>query len=406
MLVSTTKDVFSYQDLAVCSINNAHYSSPPAFCKQRPAEAAVIVLRRAVNGNRIPVIDRPTFTSLQTSVSGKIVLEEHINTAVFNVSYTTPYFPLTDEIPYTAKSYQGTTGSRLDGSASSIAARIEEMDKANISISILSLTGPGIQGIFNTTYAIYAASAVNNETAAIYKTGIHSSRFEFFCQVPLQDAEAAAAEAERCVKDLGGVGIWSNGYTNNNSANAPIYLDHPMYEVFWAKVQELNVPLYLHPREPIPQQQTSFVGYEFLAGSVLGFSTETMTHALRIMLSGVFDRYPDIKIILGHCGEGLPFYLTRMKQRMRHMTPGSWAMKSDLLTYWEKNFWVTTSGVMSLTTLNAAIGSIGANRVLFSVDYPFEDDVEQAGWFDGLELPGNTKDMIGFENAKTLFGFT
>ncbi|KAI9650466.1 hypothetical protein NHQ30_000482 [Ciborinia camelliae] len=340
------------------------------------------------------------------STPGKIALEEHVTTSIFNVSYTTPYFPLTDEIPYTAESYQGTTGPRLDGSASSIATRIQEMDNANISISILSLTGPGIQGIFNTTYAIYAASAVNNETAATYKTGNYSSRFEFFCQVPLQNAVAAAAEAERCVKDLGGVGIWVNGYTNNNSANAPIYLDHPMYEVFWEKVQDLNVPIYLHPREPIPEQQTSYVGYEFLAGSVLGFSIETMTHALRITLSGVFDRYPDIKFILGHCGEGLPFYIARMKQRMRHMASGSWEMKSDLLTYWEKNFWVTTSGVMSSATINAAISSIGEKKIMFSVDYPFEDDVEQAGWFDGLELPKNTKDMIAFGNAKTLFGFT
>lgn len=94
--------------------------------------------------------------------------------------------------------------------------------------------------------------------------------------------------------------------------------------------KNISVPLYLHPREPIPQQQTLYIGYEFLAVSVLGFSTETMSHALRFTLSGVFNRYPDIKFILGHCGEGLPFYIARIKQRMRHMSAGSWAMKYDL----------------------------------------------------------------------------
>lgn len=187
-----------------------------------------------------------------------------------------------------------------------------------------------------------------DQTASIYKTGNHSSRFEFWCQVPFHDGSAAAAEAERCIKDLGGVGIWSNGYTNNNSANAPIYLDNPMYDVFWAKLQELGVPLYIHPREQIPQAQLSYEGYEFLAGSVMGFSIETMTHALRIMLAGTFDRYPDVKVVLGHCGEGLPFYLDRMRQRMRHMHAGQWEMQYDLQHYWLKNFWY---GILSILEL-------------------------------------------------------
>lgn len=92
-----------------------------------------------------------------------------------------------------------------------------------------------------------------------------------------------------------------------------------MYGIFWGKLQELNVPLYIQPQEPIPQAQLSYEGFEFLAGSTLGFSIETMTHVLRIMLAVTFDRYPQAKVVIGHCGEGLPLFMERMKQRMRYV---------------------------------------------------------------------------------------
>jgi 2,3-dihydroxybenzoate decarboxylase len=119
------------------------------------------------------------------------------------------------------------------------------------------------------------------------------------------------------------------------------------------------------------------------------------------MVSGLFDTYPTLKIILGHCGEGLPFVLRRIDQRMRHFVP-YWPAKKTMGEYWEENFWVTTSGVQDDGTLMDTLRSVGEDRVMFSADYPYEDDLEMAAWFDRVELNGRTKRKIGFENARAL----
>jgi gamma-resorcylate decarboxylase len=275
------------------------------------------------------------------------------------------------------------------------------MDAANISISVLMFGAPGIQGVFNATYATMAATYVNNEVARIYKNGNYSGRFEFWCSNALQDPVSAAAELERCVKQLGGVGSFVGGYTNNLTANDVVYLDDPSMIPFLEKVVELDVPIYLHPREPPPNQQRVYLGYEFLAGSPWGFSSETSAHVLRLMVAGVFDRYPTLKIILGHCGEGIPFFLPRIDQRMRHFIP-YYPAKKTLGEYWEANFWVTTSGVQDSGTLYDTLRGTGEDKVMFSVDYPFEDNVEIGGWFDRLELSTGTKKKLGYQNARKL----
>src|ERR1700723_1218812 len=137
---------------------------------------------------------------------------------------------------------------------------------------------------------------------------------------PLQDPAAAARELERAVKDLGFVGANINGYTNIGDENTARYLDEAPVWDFWGHVQELNVPVYLHPKIPLPSQQRIFEGYEGLLGSAWGFGFETSTHALRLILSGLFDRYPKLKLILGHLGEALPFTLPRVEHRLRHQT--------------------------------------------------------------------------------------
>jgi 2,3-dihydroxybenzoate decarboxylase len=137
------------------------------------------------------------------------------------------------------------------------------------------------------------------QTAAL--EGKYSLRFVFFCNAALQDPVSAAAETKRCVKQLGGVGVMIGGYSNNGSVNNVIYLDDPSNDCLWEKVEELEVPLYLHPRMPPPDQQLVYEGYGFLAGSPWGFSSEMAAQALRLMVSGLFDRYPKLQIILGHC---------------------------------------------------------------------------------------------------------
>lgn len=343
---------------------------------------------------------RPTFFDSAVSFPGKIVLEEHVTSNLFPNSFTFPYFNNTNELPYDEAVYLADVGSRL--LATSIPERVNQMDLANITLSVVTFGSPGIQGIFNTTFAIEMAKAVNDQFAANYSRGNYSDRFEFFCQVALQNPVSAATEAERCVKELGGVGVMVDGYTNNGSVNEAIYLDHPSNEPFWEKMAELDVPLYLHPRMPPPNQQRVYQGYDFLAGSPWGFSTETAAHALRLMVSGLFDRHPSVQIILGHCGEGLGFSLARIDQRMRHFQKSLWPAKQTMTYYYKTNFWVTTSGVQDDGALFDTLRVSGEDRVMFSVDYPYEDYVEIGSWFDRVQLNVETKQKVASGNAKKL----
>jgi gamma-resorcylate decarboxylase len=209
-------------------------------------------------------------------------------------------------------------------------------------------------------------------------------------------------EAERCVKKLGSVGVMVGRYTNNGLVNDVIYLDHPINEPFWEKMAELDVPLYLHSRMTPPNQQHVYQGYDFLAGSPWGFSTETAAHALRLMVSGLFDRHPNLQIILGHCGEGLPFSLARVDQRMRHFQKSFWPANQTMTYYYKTNFWVTTSGVQDDGALFDTLRVTGADRVIFSVDYPYEYYVEIGSWFDRVEQSDATKGKVASGNAKRL----
>jgi len=353
-----------------------------------------------INGTpqEIPINSgRPTFYDQSVSIPGKIALEEHISSSLLSGTFTTPFVNFTNEVNYDLPIYQQDVLGRLVN----IDSRVAAMNAANISKSILLFGAPGIQGVFNTTFAIQAATFVNDEVARIYTHGNYSSRFGFWCSNALQDPVSAAAELERCVKTLGGVGSFVGGYTNNGSANNIVYLDDPINAPFLEKVVELDVPIYLHPRDPAPDQQRVYQDYNFLAGSPWGFSSETGAHALRLMVAGIFDKYPTLKIILGHCGEGLPFVLPRIDQRMRHFTD-YWPAKHSMTYYWENNFYVTTSGVQDSAAFADTVRRVGEDNTMFSVDYPFEDTVEIGGWFDRLEMSGSARRKIGYQNAKRI----
>ncbi len=341
---------------------------------------------------------RPTFTPAPSDFPQKIALEEAISTTVFNPTTTNPPVQGTGELPYDRPEYVSDVERRL----SDVDLRLRSMDAGGVALAVVSLTMPGVEGIFDTTEAVETATRVNDEIRTLYTTGEHGDRFRAFGCVPMQDPRAAAAEAERCVKDLGFVGVLVNGYANLGDANTVQYLDEPQCEPFWAKLDELDVPLYLHPRIPAPGQMRIYRGYEFLGGSPWGFSVETATHSLRLMVSGLFDRHPGLKIILGHCGEGLPFSIDRTDHRMRHFSQEGFPCTEPLRTYLERNFWISTAGVMSSATFDDTVKACGEDRVLWSVDYPYESYEEIGGWFDHLEMNGPTRAKIGWDNARRL----
>lgn len=162
----------------------------------------------------------------------------------------------------------------------------------------------------------------------------------------------------------------------------------------------LGVPVYLHPRSPLPSQRRIYEGYPVLADSPWGFGAETAGHTLRLILSGLFDRFPRLRIILGHLGEGLPFLLPRVEHRLRHMSPEVRGRQLKPVTFYlRENFYVTTAGNFRTQALIDTLFEVGPDRLLFSVDSPYETSDEQTDWFDSLPISETDRRKIGRLNA-------
>lgn len=323
-------------------------------------------------------------------MKGKIALEEHWESSDFDA---------TGSHNFTKEDYF----SEVEKNLLDWNYRIEEMDKHGIETSIISLTQPGIEGITNVKKAVDAAKRMN-DYAAEKLVKDNKGRLKFFACLPLQDPEKAAEELERTIKELGAVGALINGYSNIGDPDTARYLDEPDVLPFWEKVSELNVPVYLHPRIPLPSQQRIYQGYEGLLGSAWGFGVETATHALRLILSGLFDKLPKLNIILGHCGEGLPFTLPRVEHRLRHQKQDNQgAHKMPPTYYLRENFYLTTSGVFRSQTLLNTLLEVGSDRVLFSVDSPYESITEISPWFDSCPISEADRIKIGRTNAQKIF---
>jgi predicted TIM-barrel fold metal-dependent hydrolase len=329
-------------------------------------------------------------------MDNKIALEEHLSTAENNKLWDSA-----GESSRNGKAYTEYIESHLVD----IDERLKTMDATGIERTILSLTSPGIQSITDPDRAKKFAQRTNDLVRSDF-VAKHPDRFSMFASLPTQDPEAAADELRRSVTQLNAVGALVNGYTNIGDAEHAVYLDDESFEPLWSAVADLQVPLYLHPREPLPNQVRIYEGYSSLVGSAWAFAHETGTHAVRLMLSGLFDRYPSIQIILGHLGEGLPFLLPRLEHRlnMQRDGVGLGAARRSVSEYFNDNFYITTSGHFHTRTLFNTISEIGADRVMFSADYPYEYMEEAATWFDTSLLCHNEALKIGRENAQRLFG--
>jgi gamma-resorcylate decarboxylase len=297
----------------------------------------------------------------------------------------------------------------IESRLTDIPARLQSMDDSGIGYVIISLTSPGIEGVFNATNATKLATEVNDEMYADYVQA-YPDRFGFFATVPMQDPTAAAAELERAVTQLGAKGALINGYSMIGTPDnyTVQYLDDEACDVFWAKAAELNVPIYLHPRPPPPSQQLLMDGYPMLAHAAYGFGTETAGHALRLMLSGLFDRYPSLQVILGHCAEALPFLVHRVDTRLAIGIEGADGPYNKTMKYYlRNNFYATLAGVRRLATVRDTIEEMGEDRVMWSVDYPYESNEDAANWFDYVEGLGvRTKEKLAWENAERILNIT
>jgi gamma-resorcylate decarboxylase len=278
--------------------------------------------------------------------------------------------------------------------------RLPEMDKHGIEMSILALHNPAVQGIPDAKRAAEVAKIANDTLAEFIAK--RPDRFAGFVAVPMQDPDLAIAELIRGIKELGFKGTMVNGFSQVGDANNVVYLDDPRYEPFWARLEQLDYPLYLHPRDPLLSREPILEGHPWLWGSAWAFGVETATHALRIMASGVFDRYPKLNLVLGHLGEGLPFMIWRVDHRIAE-TPRSIPAKRKMADYLGDNCYLTVSGNFRTPSLIDAMMEVGSDRIMFSVDYPFEKTVEACTWFDELHISNRDKRKMGRENAVSLF---
>jgi len=324
----------------------------------------------------------------EKNMQGKIALEEH-----FAVPAT-----LSDSQVFGAHVWSE-LGPRLTDFQEK---RLRLMDASGVEIMILSLNAPAVQAIFDVNRAIEVARDANDVLAAEMRK--RPDRFAGFAALPMQDPEAAARELTRCVKELGFVGALVNGFSQAEKAESALYYDLPQYRPFWRTVAELDVPFYLHPRNPLPGAIAAYRDHDWLLGPNWAFHAETAVHALRLIGSGLFDEHPKLQIVLGHLGEGIPAYLWRIDHRNAWMKARHrYAAKKWVADYFRDNFVLTTSGNFSTSALNQAIAEIGVDRVLWSADYPFEDISDAAGWFDAAPLGETEREKIGRANAMQLF---
>ncbi|MEW6255154.1 MAG: amidohydrolase family protein [Pseudomonadota bacterium] len=267
--------------------------------------------------------------------------------------------------------------------------RLSAMDEAGIELSVLSISGPGVQAEPDAARAVRLAREANDLLAE--GVARHPTRYRGFAHLAMQDVSAASTELERCVRDLGFVGAMVNGHTHG------IYLDNPCYDPFWDTLQHLDVPLYMHPEDchVLPHV---LQGAPELRKATWEWNMEMSAHFLRLVFSGVFDRFPRLKIILGHMGETLPFVLWRLDSRAELIT-GKRPLQLKPSDYLKRNLFVTTSGQCDDVPLIAAISALGADQVMFSVDYPYEDSAVAGHFLDQAAISAEHREKVARLNA-------
>ncbi|WP_419803697.1 amidohydrolase family protein [Terriglobus sp.] len=267
--------------------------------------------------------------------------------------------------------------------------RLKAMAQAGIDMAVLSDAGI-VQNVLDPTPALRLARESNDYLAKIVQQT--PEHYAGFATVPLVDPNAGADEFERAVTQLGFKGALINGQTNGH------YLDDDRYSVFWERVQALGVPVYLHAADPLVAPVT-YEGCPQLTGAIWSWTAETAAHALRLIFNGTLTKYPDVKVILGHMGETLPFLLWRIDRRTKAFATGPTITPSEVF---RKNIVITTSGVFSDPPLLCSLAEIGDDNILYSVDHPFEV-MKQAGlWFDKTPISAETREKISWRNASGL----
>lgn len=270
-------------------------------------------------------------------------------------------------------------------------SRLAYMDAAGIDVQVLSFGSPGPQA-FDAKTGIPMARDANDRLFEAMK--VHPDRFAGFAALPTADPNASADELERTVTKLGFKGTMIHGHTQGS------FLDEKKYWVIFERAQALGVPIYLHPTLPHPDvTKAYFGGYEELARAGWGFAIDTSCHFLRMVFAGVFDAYPDLKIILGHLGEGLPFAMHRLNDHTYRAAKRR-GLKKTPLEYLRDNMLVTTSGNWYEPAFLCTLLALGADNILFAVDWPYEPNTAGIEFLKKISISDLDREKIAHLNAE------
>lgn len=280
-------------------------------------------------------------------------------------------------------------------------ARIADMDASGVTLQVLSLAGPGAE---------FGDAVEGPRLARAFNDGLADSvrafpaRYAGFAHLPMAVPEAAADELDRCVRDLGFKGALINGLADGR------FLDDPAFEPLLARAVALDVPIYIHPGlPPLQVREAYYDGLPQGTGAMLalagwGWHAETAVHVLRLVLSGTLERHPKLKLIIGHMGEGLPAMLDRCDSVFGRITP-NYLARSVSRTILDQ-VWITTSGFFSPAPFAAAMMTFGADRILFSIDYPFATNSEGVDFLNRLPVSPADRLKIAHGNADALLKLT
>ena len=272
--------------------------------------------------------------------------------------------------------------------------RIAAMDAAGVDMHLLSLTSPGVQ-LFDADTAAGLAASVNDELAETIRR--HPTRFAGLAAVAPQDPVRAAKEMERSINALGLHGFVINSHTNGE------YLDQPKYWPILEAAEALDRPIYIHPRT-LPDNAIAPYRDHFLWSAMWGYAVETGLHGMRLIVSGAFDRFPKLKIVLGHMGEGIPYWVYRIDHMYNVVSANAEErLKRKPSDYLKDNFLITTSGMNHHPALEYCLKVLGPENIMWAIDYPYQDSHEAVGFLDSAEISNADKALIYGGNAAKAF---
>jgi len=285
-----------------------------------------------------------------------------------------------------------TTTSQLARRLVDVDERGRVMQALGIDMHVLSLTSPGVQ-MFGREQAVAMAATANDRLSEIVRS--QPSRFAGLASFAPQDPARAAKEMERCIRELRLNGFIVNSHTENE------YLDLPKYWEIFEAAEALDAAIYLHPRAPADTMAKPYADYEMQA-AIWGFQAEVGVHAMRLMLSGVFDRFPKLTLVLGHMGENVPFHLWRTDHwyERRRASAVSKLRPSELF---KRNILITTSGVEHAPALRYAIEVLGADRIMWAIDYPYEEMAPSVSFMNDVAISEEDRAKVFHQNAERVF---